>query len=95
MSQKIITVEVLVPFKQSGGIIRQHQVAFDVYKYEDYFGLRPCLSERERQVANLPDELKFTVQNGHPVSLRGKMDGNLHIIRDVVAVLKEQKVPMD
>lgn len=95
MNQKITTVEILVPYKQSGGVIRQHNVAFDVCKDDDHYSLKPCLSESERQVANIPHELKFILQNGQPVSLRGKMDGNFHIIRDVVALLKEQEISLD
>jgi hypothetical protein len=41
-------------------------------------------------VANLPEELNFVIENGKPVSLRGKMDGNFHVIQDAVAVLREQ-----
>lgn len=91
MNRKIATVTIDVPFKASGGIIRQHPVAFDVFQQEASYSLRPCLAMHERQVANLPEELRFVLQDGKPVSLRGKMDGNFHVIQDVVAQLKEQK----
>lgn len=90
MSQKIANVKVLVPYKSSGGIIRQHEVAFDLFRNGNNYSLKPCLSENERQVANLPEELRFTIEDGKPVSLRGKMDGNFHVIQDAVALLKKQ-----
>jgi hypothetical protein len=90
MSQKISNVKILVPYKSSGGIIHQHEVAFDVYKIDGHYSLKPCLSSNELQVANLPEELKFTIENGKPISLRGKMDGNFHVIQDAVAQLNEQ-----
>lgn len=90
MSNKITTLTIPVPYKSSGGVIHQHPVSFDVYKLDDHYSLRPCLSTPERQRANLPEELRFTIENGRPVSLRGAMDGNFHVIRDAVVVLKDQ-----
>lgn len=90
MSQKIANVKVLVPYKSSGGIIRQHEVAFDLFRTDKHYSLKPCLPANERQVANLPEELNFTIEEGKPVSLRGKMDGNFHVIQDAVAILKQQ-----
>lgn len=89
MSDKITTLTIEVPFKGSGGVIRQNLVSFDVYKLDGHYALRPLLSESERQRANLPEELHFVLENGKPVSLRGKMDGNFHVIRDAVEMLKE------
>ena len=91
MSQKVATVTIEVPYKSSGGVIHQHCVTFDVYQVDEHYSLKPCLKESERQVANIPTELNFVMQNGKPVSLRGKRDGNFHIIQDVVAQLKEKK----
>jgi hypothetical protein len=91
MSKKITTVTIDVPYKSSGGIIHQHAVSFDVYQVDDHYSLRPCLNESERQVANIPKELNFMMQDGKPVSLRGKLDGNFHIIQDAVVQLKEMQ----
>lgn len=90
MSNKLTTVTIPVPYKSSGGVIHQHPVSFDVYKADDHYSLRPCLGEPERQRANLPEELKFVIEDGRPVSLRGPMDGNFHVIQDAVAMLKDQ-----
>ena len=90
MSHKITTLTIQIPLKSSGGVIHQHHVSFDVYNEDSHFSLRPCLSEAERQRANLPEELNFVIHNGKPQSLRGKMDGNFHVIQDAVALLKEQ-----
>jgi hypothetical protein len=90
MSNKITTLTIQVPYKGSGGVIHQNPVSFDVYKIDGHFSLRPCLSQPERQRANLPEELNFVIENGKPVSLRGKVDGNFHVIQDAVVVLKEQ-----
>lgn len=90
MSHKITTLTIQVPYKSSGGVIRQHDVSFEVYRTDSHYSLRPCLPVSERQLANLPEELKFVIENGKPVSLRGRMDGNFHVIRDAVAMLKEQ-----
>jgi hypothetical protein len=91
MSEKITTVNVHVPVKSSGGVIHQRQVAFDVLKEESHFSLIPCLSEDERRVANLPESLNFKMENGKPVSLRGKMDGNFHVIQDAVGLLQKEQ----
>lgn len=90
MSNKIATVSIPVPYKGSGGVIHQHEVSFDVYRIDGHYSLKPRLNTSERQLANLPEELSFVLENGKPVSLRGKMDGNFHVIQDAVAVLKEQ-----
>jgi len=91
MDPKIATVTIPVPYKSSGGVINQRPVAFDVLKLDGHYTLVPCLSTDERQIANLPPELNFVIENGKPVSLRGNRDGNFHVIRDVVALLKEQQ----
>jgi len=91
MNSKITTVTIEVPYKSSGGVIHQHQVAFEFYKVDGHYSLRPCLDEAELQLANLPPELKFVMESGKPVSLRGKIDGNLHVIQDAVVLLKEQR----
>ena len=90
MGQKITNVTIDVPYKSAGGVIHQHPVSFDVYQVDGHYSLRPCLTMEERVVANLPEELRFTMQNGKPISLRGKIDGNFHVIQDVVALLKAQ-----
>lgn len=90
MTQKITAIKVLVPYKSSGGVIHQKEVEFELYKAEDHYSLKPCLSDNELEVANLPQELKFKMVNGKPVSLRGKMDGNFHVIKDAVGLLKKQ-----
>lgn len=90
MSQKIATVTIPVPYKGSGGVIRQNEVSFELFRAEGYYSLRPNLPTSELQLANLPEELKFVMENGKPVSLRGKMDGNFHVIQDAVAALKGQ-----
>lgn len=98
MNKQIATVSVDVPYKGSGGIIHQHAVLFDLYQGGGYYSLKPRLNAMERQVANLPEELQFVFEQGKPVSLRGKMDGNFHVISDAVRVLqKEQnlKLPLE
>ena len=91
MKEKITSVTLLVPLKSSGGIIHQREVSFDVLKQEGHYTLKPCLSLEERRVANLPEELNFIMENDKPVSLRGKMDGNFHVIQDAVALLKKEQ----
>lgn len=93
MSKQIATVSVEVPYKSSGGVIHQHAVEFDLYRVDGYFSLKPRLDTRERQVANLPEELRFVFEDGKPVSLRGKTDGNFHIISDAVKTLQKAKNP--
>jgi hypothetical protein len=90
MAEKITTIKVLVPYKSSGGVIRQNEVEFELYKNEDHYSLKPCLPDTELEIANLPPELKFKMVNGKPVSLRGKMDGNFHVIKDAVSLLKKE-----
>ena len=89
MSQKITNITVQVPLKSSGGVIKQRDIEFEVFQSDSHYTLKPCLTEDERRVANLPEELNFTFDNGKPVSLRGKLDGNFHVIQDAVKLLKE------
>lgn len=90
MNQKINNITVQVPMKSSGGVIMQRNIEFDVFQSDSHYTLKPCLSEDERRVANLPEELNFTLEGGKPVSLRGKLDGNFHVIQDAVKLLKEE-----
>lgn len=86
---KLTTVEIEVPYKRSGGIIHQQTVAFDVYQVDGHYQLKPLLSIDERRVANLPETLNFTMEEGKPVSLRGKMDGNFHVIEEATRLLQK------
>lgn len=94
MNHKITNLRVLVPYKSSGGVVRQREVEFDLYKDEDHYSLRPLLSANELEIANLPQELNFEMVEGKPVSLRGKRDGNLHVIQDAVALLEKQQTAL-
>ncbi len=89
MSEKITNIAVNVPLKSSGGVIMQREVQFDLFQADGHYSLRPCLSEDERRIANLPEELNFRFENGKPVSLRGKLDGNFHVIQDAVKLLQK------
>ena len=89
MSIKLTTIEIEIPYKRSGGIISQQPVTFDVFQVDGHYQLKPCLSTDERRVANLPEVLNFTMEEGKPVSLRGKMDGNFHVIEDAVRLLQK------
>jgi hypothetical protein len=91
MNHKITNLRVLVPYKSSGGIVHQREVEFDLFKSESHYSLKPLLSAHELEVANLPPELNFEMVEGKPVSLRGKRDGNLHVIQDAVALLEKQQ----
>ena len=90
MSEKMTTVTIEVPYKSAGGVIHQQAVSFEVFRVDRHYSLRPCLDTPGRQVANLPEELNFVLEGGKPVSLRGKMDGNFHVIQDVVVILRAQ-----
>lgn len=91
MKQKIANITLSIPYKRAGNVICQEPVDFDVFKADDYYALIPCLPEEEQRIANLPDELRFVLEDGKPVSLRGKLDGNFHVIQDAVQYLKEQQ----
>jgi hypothetical protein len=39
---------------------------------------------------NLPESLNFVLERGKPVSLRGIMDGNFHVIQDAVKLLQKE-----
>ena len=89
MSEKISTVEFPIPYKRAGNVITQQNVSFDFFKEEDHYRLIPLLSKEELLVANLPEELLFEIRDGKPVSLRGKKDGNFHVIEDAIKLLKK------
>ena len=89
MSQKISTVEFPIPYKRAGNVITQQNVSFDFFKEAEHYKLIPLLSKEELLVANLPEELLFEIQDGKPVSLRGKKDANFHVIDDAVKLLQK------
>lgn len=89
MSHKITTVTIPIPYKGAGNVIHQQAVSFDVYQIDSHYRLKPCLNADELRLANLPEELNFVIEGGKPVSLRGKRDGNLHVIQDAVVMLQE------
>ena len=89
MSEKISTVEFPIPYKRAGNVITQQNVSFDFFREAGYYKLIPLLSKEELLVANLPEELLFEIRDGKPVSLRGKKDGNFHVIEDAVKLLKK------
>lgn len=92
MQNKITTLTIAVPYKRAGNVIRQQNVSFDVFREDGHYSLVPLLTPEEREVANLPPSLPFVIQEGKPVSLRGKKDGNFHVIQDVTQRLAEQKI---
>ncbi|MDQ3278640.1 MAG: hypothetical protein M3Q06_09955 [Bacteroidota bacterium] len=91
MNKKVTTIEIAVPYKRAGGIIHQQNVSFDVFQLDGHYQLKPLLSQDELRVANLPEELNFKMEDGKPVSLRGKLDGNFHVIQDAVQLLRNQQ----
>ena len=95
MQQKIVNLTINIPFKRAGNVIVQEPVSFDLYKEGTEYILVPCLSDEEIRIANLPMELRYKMEDGKPVSLRGKQDGNFHVIQDAVTHLKELSVQLD
>ena len=89
MSHKITSLTIVIPYKRAGNIISQEPVDFELYREDDHYRLVPRLSEEEIRVANLPPVLRFTMKNGKPVSLRGKLDGNFHVIQDAVKMVQQ------
>jgi hypothetical protein len=92
MKEKIANITIVIPYKRAGNIIVQEPVNFDVFRLDGHYLLQPCMDENERRVANLPSELEFDIVDGKPVSLRGKMDGNLHVIQDAFESLREKNI---
>lgn len=90
VNNKITNLTIDIPYKRAGNVISQQPVEFDVYKDEEKYSLVPCLDGPKREVANLPASLEFIMENGKPVSLRGKKDGNFHVIQDAVKRLQDQ-----
>lgn len=86
--KKLTRLEVDVPYKGPGNVINQRTVAFDLYQRGDHYSLVPCLEANERRIANLPEELNFTIEQGKPRSLRGDSDGNFHVITDAMRQLR-------
>lgn len=90
MKRKLTILTLDVPYKRAGNVITHHSVTFDVYEKEGVYVLMPLLDGPELAVANLPVELRFVMEQGKPVSLRGKIEGNLHVIEDAATKLKEE-----
>ncbi|HEX8313979.1 MAG TPA: hypothetical protein VF609_03250 [Flavisolibacter sp.] len=92
MKKQIANITLIIPYKRAGNIISQEPVDFTVFEDDDHYCLIPCLPEDEIRIANLPTELRFSMQDGKPVSLRGKRDGNFHVIQDAVECMREKKI---
>jgi len=88
---KLASYSIDVPYKGAGNVIRQHPVLFDVFKDDTHFNAVPQLSLDERRKANLPEALLFSYENGKAQSTR-KLDGNFHIIEEIVAKLQQTSV---
>ena len=88
---KLASYTVDVPCKGAGNVIRQQPVQFDVFKEEAGYKAIPQLTEEERRTANLPEELVFFIEGGRPKSPR-KIDGNFHIIEELVAKLQQTSI---
>ena len=91
MKERIENLTIEIPYRREGNVIVQEPVKFELYRADGFFSLCPCLNEDERRIANLPEELNFTLEDGEPVSLRGIKDGNLHVIQDAVKQLQDRK----
>jgi len=92
MLNKIASVNISIPYKGPGNIIRQNPVLFDVYSEEGQYKAIPLLNQDERRIANLPDELRFRYENGRPASQRGSFDGNFHAIEEIVRELQKRQL---
>jgi hypothetical protein len=92
MTNKIANVNISLPYKSPGNIIRHNAVSFDVYSEAGYYKAVPLLNEDERRIANLPNELLFNYENGKLASRRGSIDGNFHAIENIVHQLQKQKM---
>lgn len=88
--EKLTAVTIKIPFKSAGNVIQQKEVEFDVYHDRKQYSLRPILTETERRIANLPETLDFELVAGKAVSTRGAKDSNMHVITDIVEILKKQ-----
>lgn len=86
--KKLSTVQLDIPYKGPGNVIRQREVEFELYQVDGHYSLVPCLNDEERRIANLPGQLNFTIEEGRPRSLRGDIDGNFHVISDAVEKLQ-------
>lgn len=91
-NDKIMTAHLHIPYKGSGNVIYQKPVDIDIFKHENGFKAVPLLHEHERRVANLPPEMIFTCIQGKATSSRGKIDGNQHVLDDLVEAMKRENL---
>jgi hypothetical protein len=89
---KIDSVNISVPFRGPGNAIRQKEIGFDVYKVYGHFEAVPTCDQQDRVLASIPARLDFDCRDGKPYSLRGKRDGNMQVISDLVEELTRRKV---
>jgi hypothetical protein len=83
-------VTISIPFKGAGNSIIQKTVQFEVYRKSEHYLIRPALETADLRLANLPEEMEFAIKEGKVESLRGKKDGNLHVMQDVYAALSDK-----
>ena len=91
-NHKLMTAHLNIPYKGSGNVIYQKPVSIEVFKFEDGFKAIPLLQEHERRIANLPPEMIFTCIQGKATSSRGKIDGNQHVLDDIVEAMKKENI---
>ncbi|HWJ29949.1 MAG TPA: hypothetical protein VNS32_25640 [Flavisolibacter sp.] len=91
-NHKLMTAHLHIPYKGSGNIIYQKPVDIDVFKHENGYKAVPQMQESERRVANLPPEMIFTYNQGRAQSSRGHVDGNQHVLDDLIEEMKKEKI---
>ena len=89
---KIDAVNIPVPFRGPGNIIKQKEIRFDIYKVDGHYEAVPVCSEQDRVLASIPSQLSFDYKDGKPHSLWGPRDGNLHVIKDLVEELHKRNL---
>lgn len=79
---------VSVPFPKPGNVVNNKMVVFRILQEDQQYTATPFLSQEERLLTNLPQEMLFEFSNQTLTSSRGIDEGNIDVLTDIVQALK-------
>jgi hypothetical protein len=86
--QSFTHIIISVPFLKPGNVITNKLIVFRIQQEDQQFIATPFISQEERRLTNLPEEMFFEFRNRTLTSNRGSDEGNTDVLTDIVQALK-------
>ncbi|HYH15512.1 MAG TPA: hypothetical protein VD794_09835 [Flavisolibacter sp.] len=86
--QNFTHIIVSVPFQRPGNVVTNKMIVFRVQQKKKQYIATPFISQEERRLTNLPQEMFFEFRNQILTSSRGSDEGNTDVLKDIVQALK-------